>query len=82
MKIKITYNVGQASFCATLDTISEAYEYIKELVWKEENFFPNTEESLSEYMNQLAKMRNGMCNQFSNRFFKVEKMKKKKSANP
>lgn len=82
MKIKITYNVGKVSFFATLDTISEAYEYIKELVWKEENFFPNTEESLSEYMNQLVKMRNGICNQFSNRLFKIEKVKKEKNADP
>lgn len=69
--IKITYTVCGMDFTAETSNISEAYEYLKAIVKRENINFPDQEGTLSEYMKILVdKMRNGGSH--SNHIFKIE----------
>ncbi len=72
IKIKITYTVCGMDFTAEANTISEAYEYLKAIVQNECISFPDSEETLSEYMTDLVKMKNGDLLKYENHFFTFE----------
>lgn len=73
MKIKITWKIQGMEFDAVADTIAEAYEYVKAIIKAEKNRnFPNTDETLSEYMEILAKMKKHETIKHENHIFRVE----------
>ena len=71
-KIKITYTVCGMDFTAETSNISEAYEYLKAIVKKENINFPDREGTLSEYMNDLVRMQNGKLFKYENHIFALE----------
>lgn len=71
-KIKITYPVCGMNFKAETSNISEAYEYIKAIVKRENVTFPDQEGTLSEYMNDLVRMKNGELLKHENHIFTFE----------
>lgn len=71
-KIKITYTVCGMDFTAETSNISEAYEYLKAIVKKENINFPDQEGTLSEYMNNLVRMQNGKLFKHENHIFALE----------
>ncbi len=72
MKIRITYTVYGMDFIAETSAISEAYEYLKAIVEKELITFPDREGTLSEYMINLVKMKNGDLIKYENYIFTIE----------
>lgn len=60
-------------FSAISDTVAEAYEYVKAIVKAEKSRnFPNTDETLSEYIGILAKMKNHETIKNENHIFRIE----------
>lgn len=73
MRIKITWKIQGMEFDAVTDTIAEAYEYVKAIIKAEKNRnFPNTDETLSEYMKILVKMKKHETIKHENHIFRVE----------
>lgn len=73
MRIKITWKIQGMEFDAVADTIAEAYEYVKAIIKAEKNRnFPNTDETLSEYMEILVKMKKHETIKHENYIFRVE----------
>ncbi|MFQ9484540.1 MAG: hypothetical protein ACLRWA_01405 [Lachnospira sp.] len=73
MRIKITWKIQGMEFDAVTDTIAEAYEYVKAIIKAEKNRnFPNTDETLSEYMEILVKMKKHETIKHENHIFRVE----------
>jgi hypothetical protein len=73
MRIKITWKIQGMEFDAVADTIAEAYEYVKAIIKAEKNRnFPNTDETLSEYMEILVKMKKHETIKHENHIFRVE----------
>ena len=73
MRIKITWKIQGMEFDAVADTIAEAYEYVKAIIKAEKNRnFPNTDETLSEYMEILVKMKKHETIKHDNHIFRVE----------
>lgn len=73
MKIKVTWIIQGMEFDAIADTVAEAYEYVKAIVKAEKSRnFPNTDETLSEYIGILAKMKNGETIKHENHIFRIE----------
>lgn len=73
MKIKVTWIIQGMEFDAIADTVAEAYEYVKAIVKAEKSRnFPNTDETLSEYIGILAKMKNGEIIKHENHIFRIE----------
>lgn len=73
MKIKITWIIQGMEFDAIADTVAEAYEYVKAIVKAEKSRnFPNTDETLSEYIGILAKMKNHETIKHENHIFRIE----------
>lgn len=73
MRIKITRKIQGMEFDAVADTIAEAYEYVKAIIKAEKNRnFPNTDETLSEYMEILVKMKKHETIKHENHIFRVE----------
>lgn len=59
MKFRITYRVGGMPFTAEANNIAEAYDYIRAIVTSNKTVFPNPEDSLSDYMLCLARIKCG-----------------------
>lgn len=73
MRIKITWKIQGMEFDVVADTIAEAYEYVKVIIKAEKNRnFPNTDETLSEYMEILVKMKKHETIKHENHIFRVE----------
>lgn len=73
MKIKVTWKIQGMEFGAISDTVAEAYEYVKAIVKAEKSRnFPNTDETLSEYIGILAKMKNHETIKHENHIFRIE----------
>lgn len=71
MKIEVTYKVNGAHFSAVCDSTAEAYECVKAIVKRESAAFPNTEETLSEYIVALANIYSGSLTSTENYLFKI-----------
>ena len=71
MKIEVTYKVNAPHFAAVCDSIAEAYECVKAIVKRESAAFPNTEETLSEYIVVLANIDSRITISHENHLFKI-----------
>lgn len=76
MKFTVTYKVNGVQFSATCDTVAEAYECVKAIVKRESAAFPRAEETLSGYIELLAKMATGSTFSHENHYFKIFKVEK------
>ena len=74
MTLKISYKVGKVVFDTIVNNISEAYEYIKAIINKEEIFFPNQYEALSNYMEILVQFKCNGAISHDNHIFKIQKI--------
>ena len=72
MVLKITHKVCGMPFTAVADNIAQAYEYIQAIIKAESLNFPNQQESLSEYMAELARFKDGNLLKTENHIFKIE----------
>ena len=72
MVIKITHKVCGMPFTAVAENIAQAYEYIQAIIKAESLNFPNQQESLSEYMAELARFKDGKLLKTENHSFKIE----------
>lgn len=72
MVIKITHKVCGMPFTAVAENIAQAYEYIQAIIKAESLNFPNQQESLSEYMAELARFKDGKHLSTENHIFKIE----------
>lgn len=71
MKIEVTYKVNGVCFSVVCDSVAEAYECVKAIVKRESAAFPNTEETLSEYIVVLANIDSGITISHENHLFKI-----------
>ncbi len=72
--LKISLNLGEFSFSCVVETIAKAYDCIKVIVENDKIMFPNTEETLSEYIPILADFKNGKTLKYENLRFSIEKI--------
>ena len=72
MVLKITHKVCGMPFAAVAENIAQAYEYIQAIIKAESLNFPNQQESLSEYMAELARFKDGNLLKTENHIFKIE----------
>jgi len=71
MKYTITYYVDNLAFDRKCDSIAEAYEAVQAIVSNNKIAFPNVNETLSEYMVILTKMKSSKTLSTENHYFGI-----------